>query len=189
MSAARVEMKTSQLSCLFALQDAANKTWKDVAGSTPNAYRSDGDQSLTPFQKYLCKLAEVAQTEKGGETISALVCLRHPDEEGGGAKFLLTSNHRRDDRLAKTTEFLHGLLEYAARNPDNLNQKPLQKQILFRVIEFDIGKFRCYLQLLLVALDGCIRECEYDTRSTGESLWPLPIFERSLFNSARSIRT
>lgn len=170
MSAARVEMKRSQLFCLFVIQHAANETWKDVAGSTPNAHIRDGDQSLTPFQKYLCKLAEVAQTEKGGETISALVCLRLPDKEGGGAKFLLTSNHRRDDKLAKTTEFLKGLLEYAALNPDKLKQKPLQKQILSRVIEFDIGKFKCYLQLLLVALEACIKECEYDTRSTGESL-------------------
>lgn len=149
--------KKQQLACLNRIQHAANQTWKVNANATSNNSGNGSDQSLTPFQRFECKLAQVIQPEKGAATIAALTCLK---DANGRAEFILTSNSLKDTEIEDVVNFLRDLLTYTRDNPEDLKSKPLQKQVMWRILEFNFGKVRCYLQSLILALEQCIAECE-----------------------------
>jgi hypothetical protein len=135
---------------------------RDVKYASPDHGWED---SLTDFQKWLCALAQISHTERGGNTITALVCLLGLN---GAAEILFTSNNRKEGELESTKKFLEELLGYVVTNPDKLQPKPLEKQILWRITEANFRKVNDYLVTLLAALEECMKHFRHPALVGGE---------------------
>jgi pantothenate kinase len=119
---ATTNVKTTQLVYLCSLFDAVNKNCKEMKNITYTSGESDtiNDRDLDDFQVFLCKLAQIC------DTITGLVALK----AANGPRYLFASNNRNEMQLQRTAKFLRDLLDYVGSNPDNLGDKPLQKQVL-----------------------------------------------------------
>lgn len=159
------QSKARQLNYLCLIQAAAKQCWLAQADVDSTPRENNTEQSLNQLQRYLSKLAQVSQAKKGGDTITALVCLNNGL---GGFEFLFASNARQLPDMEETKRFLEDLLAYAATNPERFQQKALQKQVLWRIIEFNFNKIECYLNALHKSLDYCIVACRSLTANTGE---------------------
>ncbi|KAK2024326.1 hypothetical protein LX32DRAFT_643726 [Colletotrichum zoysiae] len=155
----RTNEKALRLFYLSSLFCAVNDSCREMNNITYSSGDHRGDRVLSPFQKFLCKLAQVCDAEKGGDTITALVALRAADGPG----YHLASNGRKPSELESTKNFLSGLLDYVGRNPDGLAEKPLKKQVLWRVLEFNLPRVRFYLKQVIASVGECIAS----TRSSG----------------------
>ncbi|KAL6897627.1 hypothetical protein GGI43DRAFT_97920 [Trichoderma evansii] len=149
------ENKLEQLSYLCFLLGAINLACKKREGITYASGSGNKDKTLTEFQKFLTKLALICDTVKGegGRTVTALVCLKGIN----GPEYIFTSNFRKEAELEEAKLFLSGLLKFVGTNPDNFKTaKPLQKQVLWKSLEFNSDKLESYLRSLIDALDDCI---------------------------------
>ena len=147
------EKKTAQISSLCLLSGALRETCKamnDIRYSS-----GDGgarDDSLSEVDKFLCKLASFCDTQKGGNTMSAVVCLRGAD----GPEYLFTSNCRNESELEQIKSKLSELLEYVFENPKDLEEKALRKQVLWKILEPSFNKVSFYIRALAQSVDECI---------------------------------
>ena len=154
----------TQLSYLCILLTAINETCKVIAGVAYGSGGSKSDNALTEFQVFLGKLSQVCDSQKGGNTVTALVCLRADNSP----QYLFCSNYRKTAELEQTRVYLSNLLQYVGLNPDNLQPRPLQKQVLWRILEFNFQKVEFYLETLITAIAGCIGDCELRGESSGQ---------------------
>ncbi|KAH7320583.1 hypothetical protein B0I35DRAFT_459380 [Stachybotrys elegans] len=143
-----------QFSALGCVIEAINESCKQINNAH---YDIEGTGSLSEFEVFLCKLALVCQTQRSPDTITSLVCLKTAT---GGAEFLFTSNDRAAPELEKTRRFLEKLLAFVSTNPENLNPKPLQKQVLWRILEANFDKLVGYLNSLNSSLALCLEQVE-----------------------------
>lgn len=163
-----------QLLYLGTLHAAANKTCKDRNNIKYASGVANQAASLPEMEKFFCKLAQICDTRKGGTTVTALVCLKGKK----GPEYILAANKRKSGELKETTAFLSDLLEYVANPPKtsnsknsdskNPNTKPLQKQVLWRILEHNIPRLEIYLKDLNSALKECISDCEDEENPAGE---------------------
>lgn len=152
-----------QYHCLCVVLHAVNETCKSRGEIQYASGETLSDASLTDYQKFLCKLAQVCDSTKGGSTITALVALKGSQ----GPDYVFASNCRKRAELENTKVFLFNLMHYVGTNPQSLAQKALQKQVLWRILEFGFPKLDIYLRGLLPALAFCIRYCENSGGSVG----------------------
>ncbi|KAF4957336.1 hypothetical protein FSARC_11335 [Fusarium sarcochroum] len=145
-----------QYRCLCIVLQAVNETCKTRNGIRYTSGDTCSDASLTDYQKFLCKLAQICDNEKGSACITALVALKGPL----GPEYLFVSNSRKTSELERTKVFLFDLIEYVGSNPERLAPKALQKQILGRIFEFNFPRLVVYLKQLCAALEGCISCCQ-----------------------------
>ncbi|KAK7409368.1 hypothetical protein QQX98_008430 [Neonectria punicea] len=124
------------LSCILLV--AANEACKAKGPVSYSSGQTDPDSRLTDYEKFLCKLAQVCDIQKGGDTVTALTVLAGPQ----GPNYRFTSNNR------KPGEF------------ERLNPKPLKKYVLGRILEFNFPRLKLYLMSLASALQDCIEDCE-----------------------------
>ncbi|KAK2039681.1 hypothetical protein LZ31DRAFT_505792 [Colletotrichum somersetense] len=148
----RINEKDLQLFYLSSLFCAVNESCREMNNVTYSSGDYSGDRVLSPFQKFLCKLAQVCDAEKGGDTITALVALKAAD----GPEYHFASNGRKPSELDSTKNFLSGLLDYVGRNPEGLAEKPLRKQVLWRILEFNFHRVTFYLRSIAVSVGKCI---------------------------------
>jgi hypothetical protein len=153
-----VLLKEEKLLCLVSLcilLVAINEACKAKNHVTYSSGHTDHDSRLTDYQNFLCKLAQICDIQKGGDTVTALVALRGSQ----GPSYLFASNNRKEMELERAKKFLFDLLDTVGRNADNLNEKPLRKQVLWRILEFNFPRFSLYLKNLTSALADCIEDC------------------------------
>lgn len=146
------EDKNVLLIQLCVLLYAINKSCQALRGIPYTSGDPENERGLNSFQLFLCKLAQICDTNKGGDTITALVALK----AANGPGYLFASNNRREMELKDTQSFLQGLLEYVGRNPEGLGKKAMQKQILWRALEFNFPKVEFYINHALAAIEECI---------------------------------
>ncbi|KZL80874.1 hypothetical protein CI238_01917 [Colletotrichum incanum] len=146
--------KVVQLFYLCSLFAAVNESCKDMNNITYSSANSDNDRAPTPFQVFLCKLAQICDTEKGGDTITALVALRGAN----GPAYRFASNNRKKTELDDTKKFLSDLLDFVGKNPDGLAEKPLKKQVLWRILEFNFPRVDWYLKRVVISIGECIEK-------------------------------
>ena len=72
------ENKLTQLSHLCVLVGALNETCKARGNSKYSSSNINSDTSLTKFQIFLNKLAQICDSQKGGATMTAMVCSKKP---------------------------------------------------------------------------------------------------------------
>lgn len=150
------QSKLEQLSHLCILLAALNETCKVMGTTQFSSGNFCGDGSLSSFQVFLNKLAQICDTQKGGDTMTALACLKG----SRGPEYIFCCNSRRVSELEQTKTFLSDILEFVATNPDSLGTKPLQKQVLWRILEFNFDKLNFYLKTLASELEYCISDCQ-----------------------------
>lgn len=127
------------------------------SGVTYTSGNPDNDRVLDSFQLFLCKLAQILDTTKGGDTITALVALKGRD----GPEYLFTSNSRKDGEFETAKNFLSGLLKFIGENPDDLKEKVLQKRALWEILEFNFPRVNCYLKGILLSIRKCIDKSKF----------------------------
>lgn len=145
-----------QYQCLCILLQAVNETCKHRSDIRYSSGKSQSDALLTDYQKFICKMAQILDNEKGGDSATALIVakgLRGPD-------YVFASNSRKASELERAKSFLSDLLGYVGSNPDELTPKGLQKQVFDRILEFNFLRFDAYLNGLGTALQFCIDNCE-----------------------------
>lgn len=150
------ESKLVEFQNLCIVFTAVNETCKARNEIKYSSGDSTNDVSLTEMQKFLCKLAQVCDTRKGGDTITALVALKG----ARGPEFLFTSNSRKTAELEDTRQILLYILQYVGANTGKLGSKVIQKHVLWKILEFNYPKLDLYLKGLNSALDQCISECQ-----------------------------
>ncbi|KAI5459692.1 hypothetical protein BGZ63DRAFT_425661 [Mariannaea sp. PMI_226] len=138
---------------LCILHRAVNEVCKTRSDVKYASGDSCSDASLTDYQKFLCKLAQVCDSEKRGGTVTALVVLKGTK----GPEYLFVSNMRKRIELERTKTFLNQLLGYVGENPDKLGVKPLQKIVLGRILEFNCLRLSEYLNSVVSSLTNCIQ--------------------------------
>ncbi|GKT86905.1 hypothetical protein Ct61P_04755 [Colletotrichum tofieldiae] len=149
------DRKNLQLFCLNTFFTAVNESCKQMNNIVYSSANSDKDRILTPFQAFLCKLAQICDSEKGPNTITALVALK----AANGPGYLFASNNRKKPELDETKGFLSNLLDFVAKNPNGLAERPMKKQVLWRILEFNFPRVKWYLKQIAISVDECIREC------------------------------
>ncbi|KAJ9422659.1 hypothetical protein QL093DRAFT_2564309 [Fusarium oxysporum] len=147
------------------MSSSVNQTSEALNSKQQRQYQSDiryssgksqSDALLTDYQKFICKMAQILDNEKGGDSATALIVakgLRGPD-------YVFASNSRKASELERAKSFLSDLLGYVGSNPDGLTPKGLQKQVFNRILEFNFLRFDAYLNGLGTALQFCIDNCE-----------------------------
>ncbi|KGQ05513.1 hypothetical protein BBAD15_g9260 [Beauveria bassiana D1-5] len=147
--------KERQLACLSLLYEAVNETCRAGAEATYSSGVAGQEESLSDTETFLCKLAQICDSQKGGDTITALACLTGRD----GLEYIICSNSRQDSELNECVRFLTKLLNYVMTNPDELQAKALRKQVLWRILKFNIGRVSLYLKALFEMVQRCINDC------------------------------
>ncbi|KAL2204230.1 hypothetical protein CC79DRAFT_1372239 [Sarocladium strictum] len=142
-------LQTFLVCCLFC---AVNKICKEKSGVVYHSGNPGTDRLLDPFQVFLCKLAQILDSRKGGDTTTALVALQGQD----GPEYLFTSNNRKDGEFKSAKDFLTGFLKLIGENPDDLNEKAAQKRALWEILEFNFSRVDYYLKGILLSIRKCI---------------------------------
>ncbi|KAI8221939.1 hypothetical protein K4K54_007297, partial [Colletotrichum sp. SAR 10_86] len=132
----------------------------------------ENDPLATDVQIFHCfveKLAQVCDNERGGKMVTAFSVLKGPD----GPEFVFGSNERNEDELMEVQEFAESLLTMVGSNPAGLATKPLAKQVLWKILHFNLPRVQEYLGKLVRYLDECIADCvRRGTPAALETLMP-----------------
>ncbi|KAF0318587.1 hypothetical protein GQ607_014138 [Colletotrichum asianum] len=132
----------------------------------------ENDPLATDVQIFHCfveKLAQVCDNERGGKMVTAFSVLKGPD----GPEFVFGSNERNEDELTEVQEFAESLLTMVGSNPAGLATKPLAKQVLWKILHFNLPRVQEYLGKLVRYLDECIADCvRRGTPAALETLMP-----------------
>lgn len=169
-----------QLSALFVLQAAINESCKKRSQIKYASLDNGGyNSSLTDIQRLQYKLAQTCHTDKGGNTMTALVLLQG---DAGNIEILFTSNRRKEDEMQAIQKYLYELLDYVSANPEKLARKPLEKRVLWRILENCFNRVDGYLSALSTAIKLCIDDCDFlqGTTIPGLALYfhaPYPILD------------
>jgi hypothetical protein len=145
-----------QYQCLCILLQAVNETCKLRSDIRYSSGKSRSYALLTEFQKLICKIAQILDNEKGGDSATALIVAKGLC----GPDYVFASNFKKAPELERAKSFLSDLLEYVGSNPDELTPKALQKQVFDRILEFNFLRLDAYLNGLGTALQSCIDNCE-----------------------------
>ncbi|KAL4724749.1 hypothetical protein ACLX1H_008194 [Fusarium chlamydosporum] len=135
--------------CLCIVLQAVNETCKVRKDIRYSSGSSCSDASLTDFQKLLCKMAQILDSEKGGNCATALVALQGP----GGPDYVFSSNLRSEPELERVKSFFSELLRYVGGQPADYNPKAVQRQVLVRILDFNYPRLEMYLNGLPGRLD------------------------------------
>lgn len=168
--------KLTQLTHLCVLLGALNETCKSIENRKYSSGSPHQDASLTKFQIFLNMLAQILDTRKGNTTITALAGLNGLN----GAEFVFCSNLRKESELEHTKAFLSKLLEFVSTNPEKLAAKPLQKQVLWRILEHNSERVVYYLNSFSNAVEECIMNYQEREESAGKFDRDFRIFCASL---------
>ncbi|GJC82530.1 hypothetical protein ColLi_05368 [Colletotrichum liriopes] len=157
------DRKNLQLFYLNTFFTAVNESCKQMNNIVYSSANFDNDSNPTPFQAFLCKLAQICDSEKGPNTITALVALK----AANGPGYLFASNNRKKPELDETKSFLSNLLDFVAKNPDKLAERPMKRQVLWRILEFNFPRVKWYLKQIAIFVDECIKECSGSQTDSG----------------------
>lgn len=127
---------------------------------------SCSDASLTDYQKLLCKMAQILDSEKGGDCATALVVL----QGSHGPEYVFSSNSRNESELQRVKSFFSDLLKYVGEQPADVNIKAVQRQVFARILEFNFLRLEVYLDGLATALESCIHHCEHSSESDSKPI-------------------
>ena len=146
------------------LEEALSQNPSVVRELPENHMPDAGDELLSDsenFKNFANKLAQVCDSEKGGNTVTALVVLQGAE----GPEYVLASNARQENELRATAGFLAKLLNLAGGNLEELtqDQMDLEKQILWLVLSYNVPRLEQYRSYLEKALIQCL---ESDARQT-----------------------
>ncbi|KAF6814674.1 hypothetical protein CSOJ01_03897 [Colletotrichum sojae] len=119
------------------------------------------------FECFVNKLAQVCDSRRGGDTVTSLAILRHPDR----LQYVFASNQRNAKDIEKTSEFVYSLLYYVGsrgpqpESPGGDESSTIFRHLLRNILNFNSKRIRCYAKGLAKHLGNCIADCERDDSS------------------------
>ncbi|KAK1505495.1 hypothetical protein CABS01_00963 [Colletotrichum abscissum] len=134
----------------------ACRAGQDVFNGTPKVENDSLASQFQVFRSFVEKLAQVCDNERGGQTVTSFTVLEGED----GPEYVFGSNHRDADELSETQQFAEDLLTLVGKNPTGLKPKPLAKQVLWKILLFNLPRLDIYLNNVGKHLDACIDDCE-----------------------------
>lgn len=153
--------KVKELACLNILLSAATDACKE---RTQSRYSSGAtDDSLSPTEVFLSKLAQVCDNQRQGTTATSLVCL----DGQHGREYILASNLRNSTQLEQTRGFLSELLRCTVKSSLSLARKALHREVLRRILSFNALRLVSYLEVLVKELRNCLAEFEASINQIG----------------------
>lgn len=155
-----------QYQCLCIVLQAVNETCKHRNDIRYSSGSSCSDASLTDYQKLLCKMAQILDSEKGGNCATALVVL----QGSRGPDYVFASNLRKEPELQRVKSFFSELMRYVGDQPADYKPKAVQRQVFVRILEFNFPRLEVYLNGLSTALESCILDCEMSQESGSRSM-------------------
>lgn len=144
-----------QLAYVNSLFTAVNKSCRQMNDISYTSGGTDDERVLSPFETFLCKLAQICDTKKGGDTITGMVALKG----NTGPTYLFAQNNRKEMELESAKTFLKGILTFVSTNPDGLGGKAMQKAVLWRILEFNFPRIKFYLNQVEIWIEKCIGNC------------------------------
>lgn len=147
----------------YALQVAC-RAGQDVFNGTPKVENDSLATQAQVFRSFVEKLAQVCDNERGGKTVTSFTVLEGED----GPEFVFASNHRDADELSETQQFAEDTLTLVGKNPTGLKPRPLAKQVLWKILLFNLPRLGIYLDNVGRYLDACIDDCDRRDASEGK---------------------
>ncbi|ORY66969.1 uncharacterized protein BCR38DRAFT_509234 [Pseudomassariella vexata] len=139
------------------LENALNrviKQYRDVSGESRDS------EGLSAFIS-----GRISILRQQARTVTAIAILQGHEH----TIYVVASNHRSVEELQKVKVFLARLLGLIHKNPNELQRKPLTKQIIWRILSFNFPRVKAYLDNLLRHLDACIADCKRREQSQSTS--------------------
>jgi hypothetical protein len=112
--------------------------------------------SVSP-KSYANCLAEVCDSEKGGDTVTGVVILQHPSN----IQYVIASNQRSQNKLDQTKSFVTSLLKLLKENsqqdhgPGSASPKP-RVEVLRSIIDFNSSRLSLYALWISKHTEACI---------------------------------
>ncbi|KAH8886957.1 hypothetical protein GQ53DRAFT_844516 [Thozetella sp. PMI_491] len=108
------------------------------------------------FRAVTNKLAQLCDSSKGGDTVTAFAILNLPS----GIHYVFGSNHRMEPALVKTRTYINEILHYVGRySPEELRRKDRSSEILRKLLIFVRGRAGDYARIIHEKADSCIETC------------------------------
>ncbi|KAM7183143.1 hypothetical protein V8F33_013773 [Rhypophila sp. PSN 637] len=120
----------------------------------PDLETATGKAPKDEFFCFVNKLAQICDSECGGDTITAFSVL-----QPGSIQYRFTSNNRSDSELDTVREYVTDILNTLGQAPDE-QLDTIREDILGRVIKFNRPRIEHYIGGLLKEVDFCIQACE-----------------------------
>ena len=139
------------------LENALIKACRASSSTVSQSSMVENDSLLNQCQAFQCfvyKLAQICDNERGGATVTAFTVLRRTY----GPEYVFGSNRRDLKSLTETKAFIGSLLSFVSANRSNMNQKPLTKQVLWRILLFNISRVEAYLNNVARYIELCIAD-------------------------------
>lgn len=137
-------------------------------GKTAEHISSTGNDPLLSrsqaFEVFVNEVAQICDNTRGGSTITGVVILQGPE----GPEYVFASNKVQPDGLQQTKCFLHDVFNLVAQNPGELAPKRLTKQVLWRILYFNLPRVGPYIYKLDRYLAECISDCQRRDSQDGE---------------------
>ena len=87
-----------------------------------------------------------------------------------GPQYRFASNQRNEVQLAQVVSFATDLLELVNSYPVTLKHKPLIKQVLWKILLFNLPRVGAYIKKLREALEDCLEDERRNPRQKGRFL-------------------
>ena len=124
------------------------------------------------FHCFVNKLAQLCDSDKNGDTVTAVVVLQYPDR----IQYRFASNQRKEDDLIRTQSYLENILKsLGATDVGDLTF--LSSHILRKVISFTRPRISAYVKSLKENTPLCISDCQRDNTQECRFWWRLQNFK------------
>ncbi|KAM0814119.1 hypothetical protein AB5N19_14122 [Seiridium cardinale] len=174
------------------LVKALNDVYRSMPDGSGHSETMQPDSLITDedcFHSFVNKLAQVCDSEHGGDTVTAAAVL----EDADGPVIVLGSNQRGTEELKSMKVFVERLLNLISNSSDKMKKnekKALTKRVLWMILEFGIKRVELYLRQLVYHVDECIKHCG-TAKAAGleeelEKLRILANFPRDIVTSSNS---
>jgi len=131
--------------------------------------QSDKAQSAEyDFHRFVDKLAQLCQTEPGGDSVTAFVVLNPPE----GIQYRFACNQRKKDDLIQVKTYISSILtKLGTVSTDTLTE--MISPILRQSLSFTRSKVQAYVRMLVEQTVDCIKACKRE--NTDECKYRLQI--------------
>lgn len=117
------------------------------------------------FHHFVNKLAQLCDSERGGDTVTAFVVLEYPDH----IEYRFTSNQRRIEEFDRTKHYTASLLQLLG-NAEKQELPSVSLSVLRVSLSFNRSRVSYYVNTLKKEASFCISACEKESTNEGERI-------------------
>lgn len=145
------------------LLDALNATYKRKPYNDPDPSSDTTQSPERTFQCFVNKLAQLCDSDKGGETVTAFTVLQHPDH----IEYRFASNQRDTEDFIRAQNFTTSILHILG-SMEGREKQSVISNILQTSLSFSRPRVTVYVRLLRVQAEICISACKVENTTECE---------------------